>query len=196
MDTVLMQTLAEKIQALEKDLGETKGQMNHQQEVQKEADSRVEEVEQGFKKLLPAFSFPVQQVERLSSQLNMATVLLSQPRQQEVRHHHHVSIAVIIAAVLFIIVVVLSVLLAKSLGRSHQERESDLKYRYLNLSADTGLQRILFHTDSLYLGDAGDFRKKVLEEEARLHKQYMFKQQIEEKEKEVKLLKEKMGKKF
>lgn len=93
-------------------------------------------------------------------------------------------------------VVILGVLLAKSWNRSSQKQESDLKYRYLKLSADTGLQRILFHTDSLYLGDAGDFRKKVLEEEARLHQQWMLKQQIAEKEKEVMLLKEKVGKKF
>lgn len=194
MDSVLMQTFVEKVQALEKDLGELKDQTSGQQEAQRKADSRVEEVEQAFKKLLTALSFPVEQAERLSSQLTLVCAQLRRLKQQEVHHHHHPSKAIIAAVVLFVAAVVLTVLLTQSRSRSRREQESDLKYRYLKLSPDTGLQRILFHTDSLYLGDAKNFGKKVLEEEARQQEQWRLQQQIEKKEKEVRLLKQKTRK--
>ena len=190
-----MQTLVEKITALEKAIGEVNEQVNRQQKGLKEAGSRVDEVEEGFKKLLPALSFPVEQVDRLSAQLTLTADLLSRPQQKEVRHHHHISKAVLVAGVLFVIMVILTVLLTRVWSRNEQERESDLKYRYLKLSSEGGLQKYLFQMDSLYLEDKERFRKQVLEEEARRQKQGRLRRQIERKEEEVKRLKEKAGKK-
>jgi hypothetical protein len=86
------------------------------------------------------------------------------------------------------------VLLSKAWSKKEGLEASDLKYRYLKLSTDTGLQRFLFHVDSIYLLDKDAFKKNVIEDEGRRLEQYNLQQQIESKEVEVQELKEKAKK--
>ena len=95
-----------------------------------------------------------------------------------------------------LIVVVQAVLLTRAWNRRGEEQESAIKYRYLKLVPDSVLQKVLFRTDSLFQEQGEGFRKKVLKDEARLHEQWMLQRQIEQKENEVKHLKERARKKY
>jgi hypothetical protein len=76
-----------------------------------------------------------------------------------------------------------------------QYEANDMKYRLLKVTGDKGLIKLIYHTDSLYSVNAEAIRNRTIQEEQRLAEQVEMLRLAGEKEKEVKELKRKAGKK-
>jgi hypothetical protein len=134
-------------------------------------------------------------MQELSYQLAIVANLLRLPPKKEVSHHHHLNKGISVGLLLLLLLVLAEfVLLTKAWSKKEGQEANDLKYRYLKLSTDTGSQRLLFHVDSIYLQDKDRFKKNVIGEEDRRLELFNLQQQIEAKDREVKLLKEKVKK--
>jgi len=195
MESIILQTLVEKVDAQDKAIGELKEQLDGQQEMIHQAMAHVDEVKRECNSLVEGLSFPTTEMQQLAHKIEALGLLLRLPLKKEVSHHHHIHKAMWGVVGLLIIVVVLFILLTQAWSGNKEAEASDFKYRYLKLSPDTGLQRTLFYADSLYFQDADSFRKKVRQEEVQRVEQWRLKQQIEIKEKEVERLKEKAKRK-
>lgn len=194
MDNPILQTLVEKVNALDKAIQEMKDSLGKQQDAISENRSYISQVEKDCKTIFQEISFPKEEMQELTYQLTIVANLLRLPPKKEVSHHHHINKGIWISVGLLVIVMVQFTLLSKAWSKKEGQEASDLKYRYLKLYADTGSQRLLFHVDSVYLQDKDEFKKNVMREEDRRLELFNLQQQIEAKDREVKLLKEKAKK--
>lgn len=194
MDNPILQTLVEKVNALDKAIQEMKDSLGKQQDAISENRTYINQVEKDCKTIFQEISFPKEEMQELTYQLTIVANLLRLPPKKEVSHHHHINKGIWISVGLLVIVMVQFTLLSKAWSKKEGQEASDLKYRYLKLYADTGSQRLLFHVDSVYLQDKDEFKKNVMREEDRRLELFNLQQQIEAKDREVKLLKEKAKK--
>ncbi|MEJ7677620.1 MAG: hypothetical protein WKG06_07080 [Segetibacter sp.] len=72
-----------------------------------------------------------------------------------------------------------------------QYEVNDIKYRSLKVTGDKCLLNLLFHTDSLYTVKGDVIRKMTIQHEQRLAKLAQILRLAGEKEKEVRILKDK-----
>ncbi|HWJ28876.1 MAG TPA: hypothetical protein VNS32_20195 [Flavisolibacter sp.] len=195
MDNPILQTLVEKVNALDKAIQEMKDSLGKQQDAISENRTYINQVEKDCKTIFQEISFPKEEMQELTYQLTIVANLLRLPPKKEVSHHHHINKGIWISVGLLVIVMVQFTLLSKAWSKKEGQEASDLKYRYLKLYADTGSQRLIFHVDSVYLQDKDEFKKNVMREEDRRLELFNLQQQIEAKDREVKELKEKAKKK-
>ena len=93
---------------------------------------------------------PDSQIEELSQHLQKNILLLNNPVPKKIIHHHHVPKLIWIAAGLFVVLALVSAGWYITNKKLDGYIASDTKYRYLKLhTANTYLQKLLYHTDSV-----------------------------------------------
>jgi len=179
MNELLLQTIVEKLEALEIALlKESKGQ--------KEDEAERQLIEQ-VKNLQSEFEGLKEQLTENNSRINTLDqniLALDNAKHNRVTHTHHFHNRVWVTVSIYLI----SLLLAYGWINCHNEKKAfeanDLKYRYWKANGNKTLLKITYNTDSLYELDKDGFEKEVLNRE----------KQISEQEKTFRLADEKMKK--
>jgi len=179
MDELLLQTIVEKLEALEITLPK-------KSETQKE-DAEQKNLIQYLKTFESVFEEFKAQLTESNDKLNKLTQNLSaldNTKQNRVNHIHHFHNRLWVTASIYLI----SLLLAYGWINCHKEKKAfeanDLKYRYWKVNWNKSLLKASYDTDSLYELDKDGFEKEVLNRE----------EQISEQEKMFRLADEKMKK--
>ena len=136
-------------------------------------------------------NFPQKEMRELSANLTTGVRILKHPVENKVQHHHHVPKIIWIACGLFIIVCLLCVGWFGTAKSLEEYKEADTKYRFLKLTDNKSLRQLLFLTDSLYRVDPG-MRDSIIQKEHDNLERFKLQQRIQEKEKEVKQLKDRV----
>jgi hypothetical protein len=194
MSDILLQTLVEKITAMDKRAQDTQelirqlpdysqpiGQMNDQVGVLQEMVLAVP----------GAISIPATEIKELAKHLQQHTEQLQLPLKQEVRHVHHLHWPVITCFVLGGIILILVVFLNVAWEKIHEHQAADVKYRELRVRGNEPLQRILDQVDSDYLANPDSTEKLVAQEEQQWQEEKEIQVQLDQKKKEIQEMQDK-----
>ncbi len=192
MNELLLQTIIEKLESLEL-AWKVSG------DIEKEAVTKLKKEIEGLRhdfKNLPAQFLPsTSKLGELSSGIAGLSRQLQVPLQNRIEHKHELHKGMLIAISLFLLSVVLILVLINSYQNNKQFKSNDLKYRYLKVVNNAGIQKICKITDSFYQKNQDSFRAKVEQEERRLIQQAEDLRLADEKEKEARVLKKRAGRK-
>lgn len=169
MSEVLLQTIVEKLEAIEISLLKDNNPLKEEtiQALLKELKSFQSEMI----KLPLQFQNTTEKTSELLKTITAINFRLDNPVAEQIKHTHHFHKGIWIAVSLFIF----CCLFAYGWISCHKEKNAfeanDIKYRYLKVNGNSNLLKATYSTDSLYnLGEAY-FTKKVVEKERDLANQ-------------------------
>jgi hypothetical protein len=161
MNEVLLQTIVEKLEALEIALLK-QDKASKDEESSNELAMAVKSVQSELMKFNSERRKNDDCVKELSKELNTLRPNPVNPKQNPVKHIHHFHKHIWISITLFII----SLLLAYGWTNCHSEKkvfeDNDIKYRFWKANGNTSLLKIIYRTDSLYNLDRDHFTNEVL----------------------------------
>src|SRR5690242_15419992 len=167
MNEVLLQTIVEKLEALEIALLKQSPPAK-EGESSKELVTAVKFVQTKLTKFNSEVRTNTDCVTNLSNQINALRLNFAHPEQNQVKHVHHFHKHIWISLSLFII----SLLFAYGWINCHVEKKAfeanDIQYRFWKANGNTNLLKIIYKTDSLYNLDKTIFAKEVLRQERQI----------------------------
>jgi hypothetical protein len=188
MSDILLQTLVEKVTAMDKRSQETQELIrklpDYSQPIEQVKD-QVGVLQEMVLAVPGAISIPAKEIKELTKHLQQHTEQLQQPLKQEVRHVHHLHWPVITCFILGGVILTLVVFLNVAWDKIHEHQAADVKYRDLRLWGTDALQRILDERDSAYVADPEGMEKAVTEEEQRRQAERENIQRFEERQREI-----------
>jgi hypothetical protein len=194
MSELLLQTLVEKVTAMDKRSQETQEMIrqlpDYSQPIEQVKD-QVGVLQEMVLAVPGAIPIPAKEIKELAKHLQQHTEQLQLPLKQEVRHEHHLHWPVITCFILGGVILMLVVFLNLAWDKIHEHRAADIKYRDLKLRGNDALQRILDELDSTYLADPERMEKLVSQEEELRQAERETRERIEEKKKEIREIEEK-----
>ena len=194
MSDILLQTLVEKVTAMDKRSQETQEMIrrlpDYSQPIEQVKD-QVGVLQEMVLAVPGAISIPAKEIKELTKHLQQHTEQLQQPLKQEVRHVHHLHWPVITCFILGGVILMLVVFLNVAWEKIHEHQAADIKYRDLRLWGTDALQRILDERDSEYLADPDGMEKFVTQEEQRRQEVRQAQDRLEENQKEIRELEDK-----
>jgi hypothetical protein len=114
---------------------------------------------------------PNEKSEKLVENLSVAIPLMGKLMENKIQHHHHVPKLFWIAAALFLLLSLVCAGWYVTASREDQHLAGDIKYRELNLMADTSFLRSLWKLDSVYSANPDSVRNNVeVQETLRQHR--------------------------
>jgi hypothetical protein len=180
MNEVLLQTIIEKLEALEIALLK-QNHLTSDCESLNALETLMKSLQSEIIRLSLERRTNTDCVTDLSNQINTLRSNYINPEQNQVKHIHHFHKHIWISVSLFVV----SLLFAYGWMNCHIEKKqfeaNDIQYRFWKANGNTSLLKIIYHTDSIYNLDKDDFTNKVLRKE----------HQIAEKEKMHRLAGEK-----
>ena len=194
MSEILLQTIVEKLEALSVAILK-KDTTGGDEKLYNDFVKEIKTFQPEIKMFRDSLKLNNDKISSLNQSLNNYRFQLGQPVKNNVEHRHVLHKGIWVAAILFNIALFLTIALNNSLQSKKQYKANDIKYRYLKLTGDKSSLKILFHADSLYNINAEAIIKRTLQEEQRLAKQAEMLRLADEREKELKELKRKAGKK-
>lgn len=202
MEETFKESVIEKIEQIEKQVGSLSGNMLSIEEIRQEQKSLsgvMADLKSGliqlnkYATMIPSTS---EQMKNLSEKLECYTRALEHPVEKNEHHIHHFRWPLGVAIAIFLMLVVAISALYVNHQKLGQYKANDTKYRSPQLIKDKGLQHHLYLSDSLYRTDP-DMRKRVLQQEKIQEMKLHLLQLAIEKQQEVENLKskaEKIGK--
>lgn len=182
MNEVLLQTIIEKLEALEIALLKQSHQVKDS-EPSNALATAFKSVQSELIKLSQECRTNTDCVTNLSNQINTLRSNYIDPEQNRVKHIHHFHSQIWISVSLFLI----SLLLVYGWINCHNEKKqfeaNDIKYRFWKANGNTNLLKIIYQTDSLYNLDKANFTNKVCQAEDKIAKQEKMHRLDGEKEK-------------
>ena len=170
MNEVLLQTIVEKLEALEIALPK-QSHPAKEGELSNELLTTVNSVQSELIKLNSEVRTNTDCVNNLSNQINILRLNFAHPEQNQVKHIHHFHKHIWISLSLFII----SLLFAYGWMNCHSEKKqfeaNDIKYRFWKANGNASLLKVVYDTDSLYELDKNNFKDQVLEAEHQIKEQ-------------------------
>ena len=167
MNEVLLQTIIEKLEAMEiallKQSDPTKDceSLNVLARLMKSLQSEI-------MKLSSECRTNTDCVTDLSNQINTLRSNYINPEQNQVKHIHHFHKQIWVSVSLFVV----SLLFAYGWMNCHNEKKqfeaNDIKYRFWKANGNASLLKIIYKTDSLYELDKNNFKDQVLEAERKI----------------------------
>lgn len=138
---------------------------------------------------LKQIKLPAKEIIDLKKALSENTTIRKDP--PEVKHHHYVPKVTIIAAILLLLLVVACTAWYKVHSSVKQYQATDIKYRLLKLEGNAELEKLLYKTDSIYMRNPDQVANMVMEKEEDLKLRLELIRLADEKEAEVKNLRQK-----
>ena len=164
MNEVLLQTIVEKLEALEIALLK-QSHPAKEGEPSNELVTAVKFVQTELIKFNSEVRTNNDCVTNLSNQINTLRLNFADPEQNQVKHIHHFHKHIWISLSLFII----SLLFAYGWMNCHSEKKqfeaNDIKYRFWKANGNTSLLKVVYQTDSLYNLNKDVFTNGVLRAE-------------------------------
>jgi hypothetical protein len=188
MSDILLQTLVEKVTAIDKRSKETQETIDKLPDYSEKINqvNKHMEVLQAEVWAIPAqVSIPEANIVELKQQLKQNTEQLKRPLQQVVKNVHHLHWPVITCFVLGGIILTQVAFLSVAWTKIHEHQAADIKYRDIRLWGTEPLQQILAARDSAYLADPEGMEKRVTQEEELRQAKRETQERIEEKKKEI-----------
>ena len=170
MNEVLLQTIVEKLEALEISLLK-QSEPAKDGESSKALTSVIKSVQSELMKLRSECRTNTDCVTNLSKEIDTLRLNFADPKQNQVKHIHHFHEQIWISLSLFIV----SLLCAYGWMNCHIEKKqfeaNDIKYRFWKANGNASLLKIIYRTDSLYELDKNNFEDQVLEVEHQIKEQ-------------------------
>jgi hypothetical protein len=170
MNEVLLQTIVEKLEALEIALLKQTHPAN-EEEPSNGLVTAVKSVQTELIKFNSEVRTNTNYVTNLSNQINTLRLNFAHPGQNQVKHIHHFHKHIWVSLSLFIV----SLLFAYGWMNCHIEKRqfeaNDIKYRFWKANGNTSLLKVVYQTDSLYNLDKDDFTNEVLRQEHEIAEQ-------------------------
>jgi hypothetical protein len=151
-------------------------------------DERVGALDTRLKQLTEKLSLPIDAVSRLRADLEKHVDFFRKPRVKEVHYRHFLGAPVLALFGAGLIIVALVVLLFQAKGERDEYIENDLQWRWLELSPDIALQKILDSAGKRYQANPEQFRKDVVDEEQRLRRLAEKQQVVEQTQEDIRKL--------
>lgn len=170
MSEVLLQTIVEKLDALEIALLK-----QCQPAKDGESSNALVVLIKSIQSELMKLNFEARKntncVTDLSNQINTLRSNYINPEQNQVKHTHHFHKHIWISLCLFIFCILLAYGWINCHNEKKQFEANDIQYRFWKANGNTSLLKIIYHTDSLYNLDKDDFRNEVLRAEHQIAEQ-------------------------
>jgi|KBSMisStaDraftv2_1062788.scaffolds.fasta_scaffold10062_2 hypothetical protein len=176
MSEVLLQTIIEKLEAMELLLKQYKS--NKDEEVLK---TMLQEI-----KKISTSSINIDKIDELKLSIERCSKALEHTSTNQIIYKHYLHKGIGIAATLFFVSTFFLCEWMNTTNEKKQFEANDIKYRALKISGDKTLLNILYQTDSFYNVHADWMRKYVTREEDRLMEQTRMSQLAGEKKTNVK----------
>ena len=185
MSEILLQTIIEKLEALEISL--LKNTQEKDIEVQQVLLKEIRSCQSEIKTIVPQIKTVNEKINEMSKNVMAINFSSSNKASAQVHHRHHLHRGICIAIVLFIVSLFILYGLIISYNARNVKEANDMKYRYLKVKGNSGLLKLLYRTDSLYNLDKQLFNKVVAEKEDSFVQQERFHLAGEKEKKKVKL---------
>lgn len=183
MNEVLLQTIVEKLEALEIALLKNDNPRKIG-EASNELAAVVTSVQYELMKFGSELRTNNDRVNNLSKEINALRLNFVTPEQNQVKHIHHFHKQIWISLSLLTV----SLLLAYGWLNCHNEKKqfeaNDIQYRFWKANGNTSLLKIIYHTDSLYNLDKDHFADEVLRAEHQIAEQEKMQRLAGEKKKD------------
>lgn len=193
MSELLMQTIVDKLNEMEKGMLQLKEQMpqvpNYSGQLTGITQS-LARAQENIAQLPLQLKFPTEAVHTLTQHLEVNNDLLRRPPKREVQHHHHITTGIIISGVLGLLLALCACWIYNLYERQDNYKANDIKYRLLKLKENPALQALLYETDSLYRKDGKAVTESVITQEADRQRRMELQEQAVQKEREAKQLRE------
>ncbi len=164
MNEILLQTIVEKLEALEIALLK-ESKASKDVEVPNELTIEINSLQSELEKFSSIFKSSHENASDLLKEISGLRLNLVNPMQSRVKHVHHFHRQIWITISLILI----SLLLAYGWVNSIHEKEvleaNDIKYRFWKTNGNANLLKITYSTDSLYTLDKNDFTYRVIQAE-------------------------------
>jgi len=167
MNEVLLQTIVEKLEALEIALLK-QSQPAKEGEPSNELVTEVKFVQTELVKFNSEVRTNTDCVTNLSNQINTLRLNFAHPEQNHVKHIHHFHKHIWISLSLFIVSLLFAYGWMNCNSEKKQFEANDIKYRFWKANGNTNLLKIIYKTDSLYNLDKTNFAKEVLRQERQI----------------------------
>jgi hypothetical protein len=185
MSEILLQTIVEKLQAMELLLKQDK--RNKDDEVLK---TILEEIKKVF-----ATSISKDKIDELNLSIDKCCKTLERPSTDKIIYKHYLHKGIWIAVILFFVATFFLWEWMNSLNDKKRFEANDIKYRALKISGDKDLLKLLYQTDTFYNVHTDWMRNYVAQEEDRLMEQTIMLELAGEKKKSIKDLRNRAEKK-
>lgn len=151
MSDVLLQTIVEKLESLEIALlKDDNASKDKDERLQKTLLQEVKSVQSQIANLSSQFKTGPDKMEELLKGLSALNVKLDKPLSNQIKHSHHLHKGIWVSIGLFIISLMLLYGWIDYSTTKKQSEANDIKFRYLKVSGNSNLLKLLNYTDSLY----------------------------------------------
>jgi hypothetical protein len=163
--------------------------MKAKDDIPDKLSERLGTVQKTLQALPAKINLPIEEMRQLRDSLESCRRQLKQPIRQVVKYH--MSKMLMVAIALFLGCVSMLYFLFDTNSRLELYKAGDIKYRQLQQTNNSTLQRLLFYTDSLYTLNPDSFSINVQLKEAQERLQLKLLERANYKEREAELLRRK-----
>ena len=185
MTEILLQTIVEKLEALEIALLK-EGNAGKVVETSNELMIEINSLQSDLEKFTSTFRSTSENISDLLKEISGLRLNLVDAGQTRVKHIHHFHKQLWITISLFIISLLLAYGWIKSIYEKEAFEANDIKYRFWKTNGNTSLLKVTYQTDSLYSLDKNNFIKRVIQNERKIAEQEKMHRLAGEKKKEEK----------
>ncbi|MEP7232327.1 MAG: hypothetical protein ABI691_18845 [Ginsengibacter sp.] len=183
MNEILLQTIVEKLEALEIALLK-ESNAGKDVEVPNELTIEFNFLQLELEKFTSISKSTSETISDLLKEINTVRLNLGNPVQNLVEHTHHFHKQIWITISLLVISLLLAYGWINNIHEKEAFKANDIKYRFWKTNGNASLLKITYSTDSLYTLDKNNFTKRVIQAELKIAEQEKAHRLAGEKKKE------------
>ena len=170
MSEILLQTIVEKLEALEIALLK-ESNTSKDEDLQKQMLKGFKDFHSEVVRITSQLNTNNEKLNGLSKEINGLRFNLGNPKVNHVKHSCHFYKHVLLTVSLFLIALLLAYGWINCDNEKKVFEANDVKYRYWKADSNASLLKLTYYTDSLYDMDKDDFRNQVFHAEEQIAEQ-------------------------